>query len=77
MSDGDAGYLSILTALFLAVWLCTVYAWMNVAAKVSHCGLKTGLHMSLYNPAATFSHLLCLHKLRERKRLSERDRKKG
>lgn len=33
--------------------------------------------MSLYNPAATFSHLLCLHKIRERKRLSERDRKKG
>lgn len=48
---------------------------MNVAAKVAHCGLETGLHMSLYNPAATFSHLLCLHNLR--KRLSERDRKKG
>lgn len=34
-------------------------------------------HMSLYHPAATFSRLLCLHKLRERTRLSKRDRKKG
>lgn len=30
---------------------------------------------NLYNPAATFAHLLCLHNLRER--LNERDRKKG
>lgn len=43
-----------------------------MAAKVVHCGLENDLHMSLYNPAATFSHLLCLHNLR--KRLSERDR---
>lgn len=42
---------------------------------MAHCRLETGLHMNLYNPAATFSHLLCLHKLR--KRLSERDRKTG
>lgn len=68
----DAGYLSIRTALFLAMWLYTVYAWMNVASKG---GSDSGLHMNLYNPAATFSRLRCLHKLG--KRLSERDRKKG
>lgn len=46
-----------------------------MTAKVAHFGFATGLHMSLYNPAATFAHLLCLHNLRER--LNERDRKKG
>lgn len=50
----DAGYLSIRTALLLAVWLCTIYAWMSVAAKVAHCGLGTGLHVSLYNPTTFF-----------------------
>lgn len=48
---------------------------MNVAVKVAHYGLETGLHMNLYSPAATFCRLLCLHKLK--KRLSKRDRKRG